>query len=95
MKDSEKLRALIPHWIDHNHEHAAEYLKWAEKAGEGAEKIKEAARALDKVNWSLKQALDDLGGLLEHSPHDLHRHGHHHHHDDVHQHGHDHSHHDG
>jgi len=62
MKDSEKLRSLIPHWIEHNHEHAAEYLKWAEKAGEGSKYIKEAGTALDKVNWALKQALDELGG---------------------------------
>lgn len=76
MKDSEKLRSLIPHWIEHNHEHAAEYLKWAEKAGEVADSIREAATALDKVNWSLKHALDELGGPVDyqHPPH------HHHHH---------------
>ena len=77
MKDSEKLRALIPHWIEHNHEHAAEYLKWAEKAGEGSKDIKEAAAALDKVNWALKQALDELGGPVEHK-HPPHHHHHHH-----------------
>lgn len=77
MKDSDKLRALIPHWIEHNHEHAAEYLKWMEKAGEAAEYIKDAANALDKVNWSLKHALDELGepGDIQQPPH---HHDHHH-----------------
>lgn len=75
MKDIDKLRALIPHWIEHNHEHAAEYLKWAEKGGEVADDIREAANALNKVNWSLKHALDELGGPAEYKgpPH------HHHH----------------
>ena len=75
MEDSEKLRSLIPHWIDHNHEHADEYLKWAEKVGVISEHIKEAAKALDRVNWALKQGLDELGGPIEldHPPH------HHHH----------------
>jgi len=77
MKDSEKLRSLIPHWIDHNHEHAAEYLKWAEKAEQGSDNIKEAAKALDKVNWALIQALDELGGPIEYD-HPPHHHQHHH-----------------
>ena len=78
MKESEKLRALIPHWIDHNHEHAAEYLKWAEKVGEAEENIKEAANALDKVNWALKHALDELGGSVENQQPPHHHHHHHH-----------------
>jgi len=79
MNDIEKLRSLIPHWIDHNHEHADEYLKWAEKAGEASRFIKEAAAALDKVNWSLKQAVDEIGGPVEYDHHP-HKHHHHHHH---------------
>lgn len=79
MNESDKLRALIPHWIEHNHEHASEYLKWAEKAGQASTEIKEAANALDKVNWCLKQALDELGGPIDGQDH-LHQHQHHHHH---------------
>lgn len=30
--DMEKLKKLLEHWIEHNHEHAETYLKWAEKA---------------------------------------------------------------
>ena len=35
----EKLRILLPHWIEHNHNHEAEFKKWAEQIrneGEGA-----------------------------------------------------------
>jgi hypothetical protein len=32
MTDIEKLRALLPHWIEHNGEHAAEFSNWSEKA---------------------------------------------------------------
>jgi hypothetical protein len=31
--DLEKLRVLLPHWIEHNAEHAAEFRQWAERAG--------------------------------------------------------------
>lgn len=30
--DMDKLRVLIDHWMEHNHEHAGTYLAWAEKA---------------------------------------------------------------
>jgi hypothetical protein len=29
MDETDKLRVLIPHWIDHNNEHAAEFRGWA------------------------------------------------------------------
>jgi hypothetical protein len=32
MTELDKLRALLPHWIEHNAEHAAEFRNWAEKA---------------------------------------------------------------
>ncbi|NIV39428.1 MAG: hypothetical protein GWN58_61465, partial [Anaerolineae bacterium] len=51
MNDQEKARALLPHWIEHNTEHAAEFHRWAEKvraAGqeEAAEEIALAAKQL-------------------------------------------------
>ena len=30
--DEDKLRILLPHWIEHNAEHAAEFRQWAGKA---------------------------------------------------------------
>jgi len=33
----DKLRILLPHWIEHDMEHAAEFRRWAEVAGEAGE----------------------------------------------------------
>jgi hypothetical protein len=63
----EKLRALLPRWIEHNAEHAAEFRLWAEKARaagqkEVAEEIDTAAKELGWVNEALSAALQKLGG---------------------------------
>lgn len=64
----DKLRALLPHWIEHNAEHAAEFRTWAEKARvagqeEVAEEIDTAAKELGWVNEALRAALQKLSGL--------------------------------
>ena len=64
-KDEEKLRALLPHWIEHNDEHAAEFRTWADRAraagqDEVADEIDTAAKALGWVNESLHAALEKL-----------------------------------
>lgn len=68
MKEQDKLRALLPHWIEHNEEHAAEFRRWAERARaagqeEVAEEIALAAEQLGWVNEALNAALKKLGGL--------------------------------
>jgi hypothetical protein len=65
--DVDKLRVLLPHWIEHNAEHAAEFRTWAEKARaagqeEVAEEIDTAAKELGWVNDALNAALNALGG---------------------------------
>ena len=65
--DQDKLRALLPHWIEHNAEHAAEFRAWADKARvagqqEVAEEIDTAAKELGWVNEALSAALTKLGG---------------------------------
>jgi hypothetical protein len=65
--DEDKLRLLLPHWIEHNAEHAAEFRTWAEKARaagqEGAaDEIDTAAKELGWVNEALSAALGKLGG---------------------------------
>lgn len=70
MTDLDKLRALLPHWIEHNAEHAAEFRAWAEKARaagqeEVAEEIDTAAKELGWVNESLSAALQKLGMLAQ------------------------------
>ena len=81
MNDLEKLRVLIPHWIEHNEEHAGEFRRWAEQAGDVAPDILAAAEAMIRVNDSLTTALEKLGGPLPDDHH--HHHEHHHHHDEA------------
>lgn len=64
MNEKEKLRILLPHWIEHNEEHADEFRRWAEQAGEAASDILAAAEAMAWVNGSLAKALEKLGGPL-------------------------------
>jgi hypothetical protein len=70
MNDVDKIRELLPHWIEHNAEHAAEFRGWGERvqrAGEdsAAQGIVFAANALDTANDALQVALKQLGGPLE------------------------------
>jgi hypothetical protein len=67
----EKLRLLIPHWVEHNESHAAEYQEWAGKAAEAEKDILAAAEHIQACNHSLYQALERLGGPLEG---EIHRH---------------------
>lgn len=69
MNEVEKLRVLIPHWIEHNDEHAAEYRRWAEQAGEVSDDILAAVQALAQVNRSLSNALQKIGGPASHHEH--------------------------
>ena len=60
--DPEKLRVLLPHWIEHNAEHAAEFRQWAERAGEAGEDTRAAAKALEQANRALTAAQEKLSG---------------------------------
>lgn len=76
----EKLRILLPHWIEHNHSHEAEFKKWAEqirKHGEGAvaDLLNKAIVSMEETGKILSEALAKMGGAAE---------GHHHHHDHEH-----------
>lgn len=70
MDDIQKLRVLIPHWVEHNEEHAAEFLAWADKAiaaghPAAAEMVRQAAQEMTRVNQTLQTAVDGLGGAIE------------------------------
>lgn len=70
MDEKDKLRVLIPHWIEHNEAHAAEFRQWAGQAGEAGADILAAAEGMKQVNETLETALEKLGGALEyHLPH--------------------------
>ena len=64
MNEQEKLRVLIPHWIEHNEEHADEFRRWAEQAGEATADVLAAAEGMARINMSLTEALEKLGGPL-------------------------------
>lgn len=76
MTEIEKLRALLPHWIEHNQEHALEFERWAstaEVAGhqDAADFMRRANQGIEQANKDLTKALDALGGpvSLETHPH--------------------------
>lgn len=81
MNNTEKLRILLPHWIEHNDEHGREFQRWAkamEEDGntETAEALVKAAAMAAEVSRALDKALKLAGGPLgDHSHH------HHHHHE--------------
>ena len=69
LSDQDKLRLLLPHWIEHNQEHADEFRRWAKKSGLARADILMAADKLEAVNRILAQALEKLGSSLEHLEH--------------------------
>ncbi|MDR9501460.1 MAG: hypothetical protein RI601_06650 [Desulfurivibrionaceae bacterium] len=76
----EKLRILLPHWVEHSHSHQAEFNKWLEVARaegqtEAAGEIHRALGLMAETEKALERALELLGGKAE-----GHHHGHHHHH---------------
>ena len=75
----EKLRVLLPHWIDHNNSHISEFKKWegearTESEQEVAELLAKAITDMENAGKSLNEALEKAGGALEGGK------GHHHHH---------------
>ena len=66
-KDLTKLRILLPHWIEHNEDHAVSFERWVAKARElGREKtaqwIEEAVQQMAACNQALTTALESLEG---------------------------------
>ncbi len=70
MSETDKLRVLLPHWIEHNGEHAWEFRTWAERAGTARDALVAAADLVEEANAQLEEALKQLGGPLEHHHHD-------------------------
>ena len=61
MNEMEKLRMLIPLWIEHNEENSEEYRCWAEGAGEASADLLDAVDAMKRVNQALAAVLEKLG----------------------------------
>ncbi len=80
MNDIDKLRVILPHWIEHNIGHGHEFGKWAEQfEGVGqndiADLLKKAQAHLMEADAVLQEALKLSGGALA----DQSNHHHHHH----------------
>lgn len=60
MDELEKLRVLLPHWIEHNQEHAVEFREWAGQAGEAGTDIIAASQQMEAANRCLRAALEKL-----------------------------------
>ncbi len=52
--DLERLKILLPHWIEHNQSHAKEFKKWADIAREKS--ITETAALIEKAIKSMEEA---------------------------------------
>lgn len=66
----EKLRVLLPHWMEHNSEHAREYRTWAELVRQAdkaslAKHIEAAAEKMEDANRDLEGVFELLGGPTE------------------------------
>lgn len=70
MKDLDKLRIILPHWIEHNAGHGDEFNHWAatmKDAGETeiADLLNRAGTLLQDADTVLREALTKAGGKLE------------------------------
>jgi hypothetical protein len=58
-----KLRVLLPHWIEHNGEHAERFREWAGKAREMG--LEEVARQIEKAVGQMMACNEALAAALE------------------------------
>ncbi len=64
MTGRDKLIAMLPHWIEHNVEHATQFRLWAGMAAEAEADIEMAAARMESANDALAAALEKLGGSM-------------------------------
>jgi hypothetical protein len=65
LDDLSKLAVLLPHWMEHNTEHANDFREWADRAEQAgqpevAQHIRVAADALGQADIALSAALEIL-----------------------------------
>jgi len=85
MEIIEKLRVMLPHWIEHNRGHGKEFARWAEEIAatepDLAKQLQRAVHSLEHAQEALEHALAQIGGPAEEAGGGhQHGHGHHHHH---------------
>lgn len=79
MDQLEKLRVLLPHWIEHNQGHAEECGKWAAQTDsrDVQSHLNAALAAMEVVTGHLEKALAAAGGRKADEQHEHHHHHHH------------------
>jgi hypothetical protein len=64
----EKLRIMLPHWIEHNRSHQQEFASWVEQLaktdGALAYQLSKAVSSLEHTQEALQQAMELTGGTL-------------------------------
>lgn len=70
LNEKEKLRLLLPHWLEHNQKHKLEFESWAlalrqEGEIEAADLIVKAIAGMTTLDDNLAAALDKLGGAAK------------------------------
>lgn len=70
----EKLRILLPHWLEHSRSHQEEFQQWLDTArDEGlittVTSIEKALKSMQETDKALEEALEALGGSLESGHH--------------------------
>ena len=63
--DSEKLRMLLPHWIEHNYEHAEEFREWSRRVRFASNDLQIAANYLERASHALEACLEKQGDPIE------------------------------
>lgn len=81
MNELDKLRVMLPHWIEHNSGHGREFSHWADLLkSSGQDEIaglmNKAETCLKEAEAVLQEALQKAGGPVV--DHDGHHHHHHH-----------------
>ena len=81
MDDTERLKIVLKHLIEHNEGHKEDYKRWTDLARQNgladvAALIEEAGSCMEKASSALAHALEHLGG----APHAGHKHPHSHDH---------------
>ena len=60
MDELEKLKILLPHWMEHHDEHAKTYKDWAEKMSSlGKKELSEALEAIYRESQKLRRLFQE------------------------------------
>jgi hypothetical protein len=65
MDELEKLKKLIPHWMEHNDEHAETYKSWAEKVSSlGKKELSEILIRLHQETKTLRELFEEAMKMI-------------------------------